>query len=90
MDDHAPSRTHWPCERCRGWVVPVRPHWGWRVAEGCFWLSVPAALMVMKGLGVIVMPFLFLYAGGLAGPLRSIAGAEPRCPTCRCYLTAPK
>lgn len=86
----APSVKHWPCERCKGWVLPVKPHWGWRVAEVSFWLSVPGALMVMKGLGVIVMPLLFVFAGGLAGPLRSLAGAEPRCPTCRCYLTAPK
>lgn len=71
-------------------MLPVRPHWGWRVAEVGFWLSVPAALMVMKGLGVMVMPMLFLYAGGLAGPLRSLAGAEARCPSCRVYLTAPK
>jgi len=46
--------------------------------------------MVMKGLGVMVMPMLFLYAGGLAGPLRTRAGAEARCPACRVYLTAPK
>lgn len=71
-------------------MLPIRSHWGWRAAEVAFWISVPGALMVMKGLGVMVMPFLFLYAGGLAGPLRRKAGAEARCPGCRCYLSPPK
>ena len=66
---------------------PLRAHWGWRVGEVAFWLSCPLALMVLKGFGVFVMPFLFLYAGGLAGPMRRLAGAEPRCPACRVYLT---
>lgn len=90
MESPAPSDRHWPCTRCRQWVLPVQPHWGWRAAEVSFWVSVPGALMVLKGLGVIAMPLVLVFAGGLAGPLRELAGAEPRCPTCRCYLTKPK
>ncbi len=83
----APSRHHCLCPRCKDWVRPDRPHWGWRAAEIAFWASCPAALMVLKGLGVVAIPFFLLFAGGLAGPLRLIAGAEPRCPRCRVYLS---
>lgn len=84
-----PSPKHWRCEACRAWVEPTLPHWGWRAAEVGFWLSTPLALVVLKGLGVVAMPFLLLFAGGLAGPLRSMAVVEPKCPTCRRYLTRP-
>jgi hypothetical protein len=83
----APSRDRCLCPRCKDWVRPVRPHWKWRAAEVTFWLSCPVALMALKGFGVIAMPFLLLFAGGLAGPLRGLAGEEPRCPVCRVYLT---
>lgn len=85
--DTAPSPKHLPCNRCKHWVVPVRPHWGWRAAEVTFWASIPAALMAMKTVGPIGIPFLLIFAGGLAGPLRNEAGAEPTCPVCRCCLS---
>lgn len=84
--EHAPSRRHCHCERCQAWVLPMRPHWGWRVAEVSFWLSCVVALWAMKGLGVVGIPFLFLFAGGLAGPLRALAGADVKCPACGCFL----
>jgi hypothetical protein len=83
-----PSPKHWPCERCRHWVLPRRAHWGWRAGEIGFWLFVPIALFVLKGAGVVAMPLILLFVGGLAGPLREKASADPRCPLCRCYLPA--
>jgi hypothetical protein len=83
----APSQDHCLCPRCNDWVRPILPHWKWRVAEVAFWLSCPLALMVLKGFGVVVVPFVILFAGGLAGPLHRMATQEPRCPACRVYLT---
>lgn len=82
----APSRAHCLCPRCKGWVVAKRPHWGWKAAEYTFWLSCPLALMVMKSAGTVAIPFLLIFAFGLAGPLRSWAGETPSCPSCGCYL----
>lgn len=82
----APSRHHWHCEHCQAWVLPVRPHWGWRTAEVAFWLSIPVALMMMKFVGPVGIPFLLVYAGGLTGPLRSAAGAESLCPDCERFV----
>jgi len=82
-----PSPGHCLCPRCKTWVMARKAHWGWKAAEISFWLSCPIALLVLKGFGIVAVPFILMFAGGLAGPLRSIAGAEPQCPSCRCYLT---
>ena len=82
----APSRRHAHCGACARWVLPTRPHWGWRVAEVGFWIGTPGLLVVLKGFGVVAMPFMLLIAGGLAGPLRERAGDDPRCPECRRFI----
>jgi hypothetical protein len=84
-----PSHDHWFCERCHQWVIPNKPHWGWRVAEGMFWGSMPIAIFVLKGFGMIAIPFVLFFAGALAGPLREAAGADARCPHCNRYIFAP-
>lgn len=84
----APSPAHCLCPRCRGWVVAKRPHWAWKLAEMAFWVSCPLALMVMKSLGAVAVPFLLIFAFGLAGPLRAWASETPSCPSCGCYLTS--
>jgi hypothetical protein len=69
-------------------MVPGKPPVKYRVWEAVFWVSVPLALFVLKGAGVIAMPLILLFVGGLAGPLHELAAREPRCPDCRCYLPA--
>ncbi len=82
----SPSPRHAHCGACRRWILPVRTHWSWKAAEIGFWIGTPGLLAVLKGFGVVAMPFMLLIAGGLAGPLRERAGEDPRCPDCRRYL----
>lgn len=85
-----PSRRHWHCERCAQWIVPHRPHWGWRVAEVAAWMVIPALLFCAhKGPGIVLLPLVCMMAAGLFGPLRGRAHAEARCPACRCYVPRP-
>ncbi len=85
-----PSVAHWHCEPCAKWVVPNRPHWKWRAAEAVFWLSIPFAIFVLKGFGIIAIPFILFFTGALAGPLREQAGADARCPHCNKFIFPPK
>lgn len=87
----APSRDHWPCEVCRQWVLPNRPHRGWRVAEVFLWLAIPGAIgLASKGPGLIALPLVFMVGAGLVGPVHAKAAAEARCPGCDRYIRAPK
>ncbi|MDP3277183.1 MAG: hypothetical protein Q8Q09_18470 [Deltaproteobacteria bacterium] len=70
-------------------MIPTKPPLKWRVAEWTFWLSTPVILFVLKGFGVIAIPFLFMFAFGLAGPLRELAGEDPRCPQCNRFMPKP-
>lgn len=86
-----PSKSHWHCERCVGWVVPLRPHPAWRVAEIAAWVIVPSLLFFAhKGPGVVMLPIVCMMAAGLFGPLRGRAHAEARCPACAAYVEPPK
>lgn len=86
----APSRRHWHCEVCAGWVLPRKPHWGWRVAEVSVWLLIPAVITVgAKGPGLVLLPIVFVMGAGLFGPLREQSAAEARCPDCNRYVYPP-
>jgi hypothetical protein len=85
-----PSHDHWFCEPCNQWVIPNKPHWKWRVAECAFWGSMPITIFVLKGFGMIAIPFILFFTGALAGPLREEAGADARCPHCKKFIFAPK
>jgi hypothetical protein len=83
----APTRRHRRCERCDDWVLPRRPHPGWRVAEVSAWVVTALLLLpASKGPWMVLMPLNCAMGLGLFGPLRAKSQAEPRCPTCRCYV----
>lgn len=70
--------------------MPIKPHWKWRAAEVAFWGSMPVTIFVLKGFGMIAIPFILFFTGALAGPLHEQASADARCPKCRRYIFAPK
>ncbi len=86
----APSGAHWPCEVCRKWVLPLRPHRGWRIAEIALWIAIPGAIgLASKGPGLVALPIVFMVGAGLVGPMHAKATAEARCPGCDRYIKAP-
>lgn len=83
----APSRRHRACTRCDAWVIPLRPHPGWRVAEVSSWVLCAALLLpASKGPWMILMPLHLLMTVGFFGPLRERAHATARCPQCARYV----
>lgn len=85
-----PSRRHWYCGVCEGWVLPRRPHWGWRATEIAVWVLFPLLIgTASKGPGIVLLPIVCLVGAGLFGPLREAAAADARCPDCRRYIDPP-
>lgn len=83
----APTTRHRACARCEDWVIPLRPHPGWRVAEVSSWVFCAAMLLpASKGPWMVLMPLHLLMTVGFFGPLRARSKAEPRCPRCARYV----
>lgn len=87
----APSRRHWPCEVCRQWQLPRRPHAGWRAAEVFAWAFFALGVAVTSKIaGLVALPLMCLLAGCVVGPLHGAATADARCPGCNRYIFPPK